>query len=132
MAQADRNDLPTDVGFGAFVPVAFYDKHMDCIRVLTHDRSVTEVRVDGTFTLHRCNHRSAMDPKYVGFTLKGVRHIFDEVGLPHDGVLTLANIMDAIVKHSPGSSVAAVADLIFAENKIMGDISIDMADAQAA
>ncbi|MDD9715823.1 hypothetical protein PVW48_03660 [Dinoroseobacter sp. PD6] len=107
-----------------FQPVAYFDKHMDCIRVLTHDRSVCEVRIDDTFTLHRCNHRSDTDPKYVGFTIKGVRHLFSEIGLPQEGVYRLADIVDRIVKTMPGSAVAAITDLIFDQYKAVGDFRI--------
>src|SRR5437762_10744804 len=65
---------------GKFVPTAYYDKHMDCIRVITHDRSVTEHRLDGFFTICECNNRGPLDPEYVGFVIKGVRHLFAEVG----------------------------------------------------
>jgi hypothetical protein len=126
--QADRIDLPGGTGVADFVPVAYYDKHMDCIRVFTHDRSVTEVRIDRTFTLHRCNRPSPMDPKYVGFTIKGVQHIFNEVGLPKDRVIRLAEIIDAMVKHHPGSAVSAVADLIFSGYQSAGDLRVDLSE----
>lgn len=109
-----------------FQPVAYFDKHMDCIRVLTHDRSVCEVRINETFTLHRCNHRTETDPKYVGFTIKGVRRLFAEIGLPPEGVYRLADIVDRIVKHMPGSAVAAITDLIFDQYRIVGDFRINM------
>lgn len=125
-------DLPEGGEIAAFAPVAYYDKHMDCIRVLTHDRSVTEVRVDRTFTLHQCNHQGALDPKYVGFTMKGVRHIFEEVGLPKEGVLRLAEIIDAIVKYRPGSSMSVVADLVFTSNGAAGDLSVNLDEQDAA
>lgn len=93
--------LPTGTEFGKFVPIAYYDKHMDCIRVLTHDRSVTEHRLDGFLTLCECNHRGEFDPEYVGFVLKGIRHLFAQVGMPLEGAYKLAEIIDRIVKHQP-------------------------------
>src|SRR2546430_2639276 len=96
---AESATLPEGFRFGNFVPVAYYDGHMDCIRVLTHDRSVTEHRLDGFFTVYECNNRGPFDPQYVGFTIKGVRHLFSQAGLPLDGVYKLAELIDRLVRH---------------------------------
>jgi hypothetical protein len=100
--------LPEGTALEPFSPVAYYDSYMDCIRVLILDRSVTEVRVDDHLTLCRANHRTPFDPEHVGFTIKGVRHLFADLGLPLDGVLTLTQIIDAIVKRRPGSTVSKI------------------------
>jgi len=106
-------ELPVPVSSGQFVPVAYYDQHLDRIRVLTHDRSVTELRLeDGTFILHECNHQTTTDPEFVGFSIQGVRRLFAEVGLSIDGAYKLADVLDAIVKHRPGSTVATMARLV--------------------
>lgn len=118
--------LPEGAELKEFRPVAFYDSHMDCIRVLTHDRSVTEHRVDESFTVYECNHRSDFDPKYVGFTIKGIRHLFDEVGLDLNGVYTLTEIIDQIVRRKPGSSTAVMLDLIFESHASVGDLRVHM------
>lgn len=132
MEQVDHIDLPQGEGVSDFKPVAYYDKHMDCIRVVTHDRSVTEVRVDDHFTLHRSNGSDPFGPKFVGFTMKGVAHVFDEVGLPRDRALRVAQIVDAIVKHSPGSSMAALAELVFSNNESSANLVVDFAEASTA
>ena len=119
--------LPDGFVLESFVPVAYYDKHMDCIRVMTHDRSVTEHRIDEFLTVHECNHRSQFDPEYVGFTIKGIRHIFSEVGLPLDGVYKLTDIIDKIVTRMPGT---ATADLLktYKDYQDAGDLTIDFDD----
>ena len=94
--------FPESVSFDTFRPIAYYDKHMDCIRVVTHDRSVTEHRINDFFTIHECNHSGAFDPQYVGFTIKGVRHLFNEYGLPLDRVYRLAELIDRLVRAWPG------------------------------
>lgn len=104
--------LPEGVSIGTFKPVAYYDKHMDFIRVVTHDRSVTEHRINEFFTLHECNHRGVADPEFVGFTLKGVKKIFHEVGMPLSGVHTLTEIIDFLVKHQPASTMAATLKMM--------------------
>lgn len=117
-----------------FQPVAFFDKHMDCIRVITHDRSVTEVRLDQTFTLHLCNRPSEGDPQYIGFTIKGIRHLFAEIGLPQEGVYRLADIFDKMAKYQPGSTMAALAYMISAQYQQFRDahVSFDEAMGRAA
>lgn len=99
-----------------FVPLAYYDKHMDCIRVMTHDRSVTEHRIDGFFTVHECNHRARTDPQYVGFTIKGIYHMFKAIGLEMEGVHKLTDLINRIVQYKPGSAMAETLRIIFANN----------------
>ena len=124
--------LPAGTEFGAFSPIAFYDKHMDCIRVVTHDRSVTEQRINGLITLLECNNRGQFDPLYVGFTIKGVRHLFAQIGLPLDGVYKLAELIDKIVRHQPGSTVAEMLKLVYQDNpnyRATADLEISFKDA---
>ncbi len=122
-----RVEMPEGAEIGNFAPVAYFDKHMDCLRVMTMDRSVTEERVNGSITLHRCNHRSTTDPEYVGFTIKGVRHLFDEVGIDLDGVYLLADIVDRLVKYRPGTAMSSVLKLIYRDIDVSGDLKVDLA-----
>ncbi|CDX36088.1 conserved hypothetical protein [Mesorhizobium sp. SOD10] len=119
--------LPDGVSLSAFAPVAYFDKHMDCIRVVTMDRSVTEHRVDGFLTLHKSNHRLDLDPEYVGFTIKGIRHLFESVGLDLNGVHRLADIIDRLVKHRPGSAMSTMLELVYREFKENGDLEVNLA-----
>lgn len=121
--------LPDGVTVGKFAPVAYYDSYMDCIRVYTHDRSVTEHRIDGFFTVHECNARHDLDPVYVGFTIKGVRHLFKEIGLPLDGVYKLAEVIDKLVRHRPGSMMSETLRLIYEKYEGQGELEIDLAEA---
>lgn len=121
--------LPERITFGEFVPVAYYDKHMDCIRVVTHDRSVTEHRLDGFFAIHECNHPEPFDPQYVGFTIKGIRHLFSQVGLPLDGVYKLAELIDRLVRHQPGSTMSEMLRLIYKDYGATADLEVDFKDA---
>lgn len=121
--------LPKGTTFGKFVPIAFYDKHMDCIRVITHDRSVTEHRLDGFITVLECNNRGRFDPLYVGFTIKGVRHLFAQIGMPLDGVYKLAELIDRIVHHQPGSAVAEVLKLVYQNYGATSDLEISFQEA---
>ena len=126
-AEEKTISLPEDISIATFSPVAYYDKHMDCIRVLTHDRSMTEHRIDGIFTVYECNHRGPCDPEYVGFAIKGVRHLFNEIGLPLEGVYRLADLIKRIVNHRPGSAMSELLRIIFKDYRPAGDLKIDLA-----
>lgn len=120
-----REVLPDGVELGSFRPVAYFDKHMDFIRVLTHDRSITEHRLNEFYTVYECNHRGPFDPEFVGFAIKGVRRLFHEIGLPLDRPYKLAEIIDRVVKHRPGSAMAETMRLIFSQYLASGDLSVD-------
>jgi hypothetical protein len=124
--------LPEGSHLAQFRPVAYFDKHMDCIRVVTHDRSVTEHRIDEFYTLHEVNNPGPFDPQYVGFTIKGVGRLFAEVKLPLDRSYRLAEIIDRIVKHKPGSVMSESLSLIFNQHRSAGDLSIQVDTAVAA
>lgn len=124
--QMEMVTLPAGAALAAFVPVAYYDKHMDCIRVLVANRSVTEHRIDKMFTVFECNHRGEFDPEYVGFSIKGVRHLFSEIGVPLEGVYRLTDLIQRIVSHKPGSAMSELLKIIFKDYRTSGDLSIDM------
>jgi hypothetical protein len=100
--------LPEGVVLKPFQPVAYYDSYMDCIRVMILDRSVTEVRVDDILTLYRTNHAAPFDPQHVGFSLKGIKHLFTELRLPLDGVMQLTDLIDTLVKRKPGTVISKI------------------------
>lgn len=126
---AMKRRAPDGTNFGTFVPVAYYDKHMDCIRVLTHDRSFTEHRLDGFFTVYECNHRGKFDPQYIGFAINGVRHLLERVGVPLEGVYKLAELIDRVVRYQPGSTVSETLRLIFCRYENIGDLEVNLKDA---
>ena len=127
MSEQQTITLPPEVKMGYFQPVAYFDKHMDCIRVITHDRSVTEHRINEFYTLHEANAREQFDPQYVGFTIKGVRYLFNEVGIELDRVYKLAEIIDKLVKYKPGSTMSVTLDLLFTNFKNNGDLRVNLA-----
>lgn len=96
----------------AFVPHAVFDVHLDCIRVLIRDASVTEVRIDEDLTVYRDNFPVNFGSEYVGFTLKGVNHLLHELGMEFDRAYKVSEILDAIVKQRPASTMAVILDLI--------------------
>ena len=99
----------------AFEPLAYYDKHMDCIRVIVRDCSITEHRINEMFTLMEDNHPTQGQHRYVGFTIKGIRHLFDQLNLPLDGVLRVSDILQKIVRENPDRTVALITDVIWVD-----------------
>lgn len=124
--------LPEGASLADFTPVAYYDKHMDWIHVLVVNRSVTEHRIDETFTGFECNHRGPLDPEYAGFSIKGIRHLFNEIGLPLEGVYRLTDLIQRIVSYEPGSAMSELLKMIFRDYKHAGDLPIDLSDNRAA
>jgi hypothetical protein len=126
----EKISLPEGTSFGTFVPIAYYDKHMDCIRVLIQDRSVTEHRLNGFITLYEANHRGPLEPEHVGFVIKGVSHLFSQAGLPLDRVYKLAELIDGIVRYQPASTMAHILRLIYKDyHAEAGNLEVDFKEA---
>jgi hypothetical protein len=89
-----------------FRPFAYYDKHLDCVRVHLHDCSAVEVRKTRIFTVMRALHSNGnvVQDDFVGFNIKGVRHLFREVGLAfmdRQACVMVADALSAIVARFP-------------------------------
>ena len=89
----------TEIPQKDFEPIAFFDKHLDSIRVHIKDCSFTEIRLDRTFTIYEANHSDTLE--YVGFSIKGIRYYVKELGLPIDTPMHIAALIDYIVKANP-------------------------------
>lgn len=79
-----------------FNPCAYYDKHMDCIRIELRDCSVKEVRMNEILTIHLDNAPDVTQPPLVGLTIKGVKHLFTEHNLPLAGIVEITEILNKI------------------------------------
>ena len=103
-----------------FEPCAYYDKHLDCIRVQIENCSFTEIRLNKIFTIYQANHVDCM--KYIGFSIKGVRYIFEKSGFleSKQGAIILADVISAIIKANPD----AFSDLIQREFSNMLDLEV--------
>lgn len=106
-----------------FKPFAYYDKHLDCIRVQILDCSFKEERKNKIITVLSANHTEQNN--FVGFNIKGVRYIFEEMKLPLSGVHKLSDLIDKLVKVFPDISVMQVKDL-FRPILIDQDLSVDL------
>jgi len=100
-------------GLPPFEPIAYYDKHLDAIRVQTLDCSIWEQRLDRIMTVYRANYH--LNPNgiddIVGFSIKGVRFLLKELGInENDGPIRLAKLLDAIAKLYPSQSTRIAID----------------------
>src|SRR5688572_25199898 len=77
-----------------FRPFVIFDEHLDCIRVVTRDCSMTETRVNELLTILEDNYPDRPEAKYVGFTIKGARHFCLDRGLKAEGPIRLAELLD--------------------------------------
>jgi hypothetical protein len=115
-----------------FRPIAYYDKHLDCIRVQIRDCSVTEQRLNRFFTILKPMHPNEPEhaglPEYVGLNIKGVRHLFERLGLKPKGVVRLVEILDRMVKMFPDRACKIVEEEV-SRNREMQDLYINFAEA---
>jgi hypothetical protein len=100
MTQAEL--LPT----GKFQPYVIYDEHLDSIRVLTADCSVTEVSVTDILVVLERNHMEEGDamPSYAGFHIDGARWFCKENGLPISGIVKVSDILQKLSSVDPTTS----------------------------
>lgn len=94
---------------GDFCPFAYYDKHLDCIRVQLFDCSFTEKRLNRIVTVLHANHHET--DKVAGFNIKGVCYLFQEMGMSRTEVYKLTDIIDAIVSFYPDAAIKKVKSL---------------------
>jgi hypothetical protein len=104
----------------AFRPCAYYDEHLDCIRVQTRDCSFIEIRVNTLFTIYQANHLERVE--YIGFSIKGIRYAFEktELSKEKERPFILAEIIDVIIKAYPD----LFSDLILRE--FAGTLSLEV------
>lgn len=78
-----------------FSPYAFYNKHLDKIVFYGKDCSIVSERKNKVFTLLRDAHGKG---EYMGFAIKGVRHMMKSIGLSNNASLTLADFFAKIIE----------------------------------
>jgi hypothetical protein len=109
LTSAVKRVFPTEVT--EFRPCAFFDNGLDCIRVFTRDCSVTEERVNDWLTVLVDNYPVPGVNRFVGFTIKGVRHFCQEYGLQNrSGPIRLGGLLDALIARSPDAVVEIIVN----------------------
>jgi len=105
-----REMFPTDAR--EFRPCAFFDSRLDCIRVFTRDCSSTEERINDRLTVLVDNYPAPDANKFVGFTIKGVRHFCQEYGLGLKTSVRVTALLDALIASYPDAILEVVVNHI--------------------
>jgi hypothetical protein len=93
-----------------FRPCAYLDDDLDCIRILTHDCSITETRVNRLLTVLEATYPERTGRKCVGFTIKGARHFCQQQGLSLTTPIAISELLDAVIAACPETIVEAFVD----------------------
>jgi hypothetical protein len=84
-----------------FKPVAYYDKHMDCIRIELRDCSITEERINSVLTVLHDNYPGPGQDDRAGLMLKGMKHFFSTWGMEMDGIVLVTTILNQLLEKLP-------------------------------
>lgn len=89
----------------SFRPFACFDKQLDCVRVVFHDCSVTDIRKNPFITVLKPNSGSLSETGCnAGFTIKGIAYLCNEANIPLKAGLLLVDLLNGIVKVFPDSA----------------------------
>lgn len=80
---------------GPFRPFALFEEELNRILVLVKDCSVTKERINALLTVFEDNYPEG-SRIYVGFAIEGARQFCSENGLPAEGEIRLAAVLDAL------------------------------------
>lgn len=86
---------------GPFQPIAYYDEHLDLIRVVLRDCSVLETRVNKMFTLLHDNSPQKGQSRCMGFVIKGARHLLDEWGMSDKKAHAVVDLLNKVLALLP-------------------------------
>ena len=81
--------------------MAYYDKHMDCIRIELRDCSITEERINEVLTILRDNYPGPGQNDRAGLMIKGVKHFFVQWGVRMEGVVLVTQILNQLLVQLP-------------------------------
>jgi hypothetical protein len=106
-----------------FRPIAYFDKHLDCIRVKLEDCSAVEVRLNRFLTILK----PGPNDEIVGFTIKGIAHLFSKLGLKRDGILKVVDILNKMLEKYPDESLRRVYQIARQQNA--DELKVDFREA---
>jgi hypothetical protein len=109
-----------------FKPTAYYDSHMDCIRIELRDSSFTEVRLNEHVTFLEDNYPGENRTAVAGLMLKDVKHFFATKGLSMDGIVYVTKILNEMVAQYPSLAELEILKLV---NQL--DLTVDMSESEA-
>ena len=95
---------------GPFQPIAYYDEHLDLIRVVLRDCSVLETRVSPMFTVLYDNAPQEGQSRCMGFVIKGARHLLNEWGMSGQGAYTVVSLLNKVLDSLPSKKLAQLTE----------------------
>lgn len=116
-------------GLQPFRPIAYYDKHLDVIRVQILDCSIWEERLDRIMTVYHNNHHPRANGvnDVVGFAIKGVRHLLLELGVKSaDGPIRIADLLNKLISIYPSKSTRLVLEHYVAMSQMPEVVEVDL------
>jgi hypothetical protein len=115
------------VSGGEFRPLAYYDKHMDCIRIELRDCSFCEKRLNESLTLLEDNYPNSGQVASAGLVIKGVKHLFKALDLPLEGIVLVTMLIDRIIKenHLPESDQSVIRPVGEVASQIELSVNLD-------
>lgn len=125
-------DLLSQFPLAKFSPLAYYDKHLDCIRVVIRECSVTEHRLTAAVTVLEDNYPDDGQQQYVGFVIKGVQHLFDANQVPVDGVMRVTEILNLLARATPEPLVDVVLKPYRSLLDVLRETELEVDFAEAA
>ena len=134
LEQADEvlmEQFVSDLDPGEFVPFAYFDKHLDCIRVCLKDCSVIEERLNRFFTIMKPAHPDRHAKVNVaGLSIKGVRLILEELGYASETkVIALTDLINKMLRVHPEESTMKIQELF---GPLVKDIKVEVDLEEAA
>lgn len=108
-----------------FEPLAYYDKHMDCIRVELRDCSFTEERLNEHVTFLEDNYPASGRSAAAGIMFKGIKHLFTKNEWPLEGIIYVTTILNQLVKKYPELAEERICKMV---NEM--DLTVNMSEEQ--
>ena len=109
-----------------FRPCAIFHNRSDFIRVLVRDCSITSTRINELVSvLEDTHYRPGLGlERYVGFTIKGVKHFCRTHGIGTDSPVRITSILDAILRTFPEQEVELAIDGI--ARRFVDETAVDL------
>ncbi len=127
-------DLLTAFPLSPFKQRAYYDQHLDCIRVVIRECSFCEHRLTAIMTVLEDNYPEPGQQPFVGFEIKGVEHLFESLQLPLEGVLPFIELFEKMAELHGEELTATVLAPYQGLLQVLKDIElkVDFAEEMAA
>jgi hypothetical protein len=93
-----------------FRPYAYFDKHLDAIRIQVVDGNVCEERLNKFITVYRSGPKSD-ESQIVGIVIKGTSHLLHSCGMDPTGSVQIAKFLNRIAQFYPSAATKLAVDV---------------------